>query len=105
MCLIDNKPAVLIADLPDAENEHFHTVKYGLYALKHTHNNGLVFRDFRVPRENLLDPEARRRVDDRLPRAQPRARGAVRQRGWHDAGHAGQHSSVGRFRRTYGRRH
>lgn len=56
VCLIDNKPAVLIADLPDTENEHFHTVKYGLYALKHTHNNGLVFRDFRVPRENLLDP-------------------------------------------------
>jgi alkylation response protein AidB-like acyl-CoA dehydrogenase len=56
VCLIDDKPAVLIADLPDAENEHFHTFKYGLYALKHTHNNGLVFRDFRVPRENLLEP-------------------------------------------------
>src|SRR5579864_1115091 len=56
VCLIDGKPAVLIADLPDAENEHFRTVKYGLYALKHTHNNGLVFRDFRVPRENLLEP-------------------------------------------------
>jgi alkylation response protein AidB-like acyl-CoA dehydrogenase len=57
VCLIDDKPAVLIADLPDAENEHFRTVKYGLYALKHTHNNGLVFRDFRVPRENLLVPK------------------------------------------------
>ncbi len=56
VCLIDDKPAVLIADLPDAENEHFQTFKYGLYALKHTHNNGLVFRDFRVPRENLLEP-------------------------------------------------
>lgn len=54
VCLIDDKPAVLIADLPDAENEHFQMVKYGLYALKHTHNNGLVFRDFRVPKENLL---------------------------------------------------
>lgn len=56
VCLIDEKPAVLIADLPDAENEHFQTKKYGLYALKHTHNNGLLFRDFRVPRENLLMP-------------------------------------------------
>jgi alkylation response protein AidB-like acyl-CoA dehydrogenase len=56
VCLIDEKPAVLIADLPDAENEHFQIVRYGLYALKHTHNNGLVFRDFRVPKENLLDP-------------------------------------------------
>jgi alkylation response protein AidB-like acyl-CoA dehydrogenase len=56
VCLIDDKPAVLIADLPDAENEHFQTKKYGLYALKHTHNNGLLFRDFRVPKENLLEP-------------------------------------------------
>ncbi|MBS0263963.1 MAG: acyl-CoA/acyl-ACP dehydrogenase [Planctomycetes bacterium] len=56
VCLIDDKPAVLIADLPDAENEHFQTKKYGLYALKHTHNNGLLFRDFRVPAENLLTP-------------------------------------------------
>lgn len=56
VCLIDDKPAVLIADLPDEENEQFRTKKYGLYALKHTHNNGLVFRDFRVPRENLLAP-------------------------------------------------
>ena len=56
VCLIDDKPAVLIADLPDAENEHFHTVKYGLYALKHTHNNGLLLSNFRVPRENLLEP-------------------------------------------------
>jgi alkylation response protein AidB-like acyl-CoA dehydrogenase len=56
VCLIDERPAVLIADLPDAENEHFQTKKYGLYALKHTHNNGLLFRDFRVPRQNLLTP-------------------------------------------------
>ena len=56
VCLIDGKPAVLIADLPDAENEHFRTVKYGLYALRHTHNNGLLFHDFRVPKENLLAP-------------------------------------------------
>ncbi len=28
--------------------------KYGLYALKHTYNSGIIFRDFRVPAENLL---------------------------------------------------
>ncbi|MBI3860790.1 MAG: acyl-CoA/acyl-ACP dehydrogenase [Planctomycetia bacterium] len=56
VCLIDDKPAVLIADLPDEENDQFQTKRYGLYALKHTHNNGLVFRNFRVPRENLLAP-------------------------------------------------
>ncbi len=56
VCLIDRKPAVLIADLPDHEDEHFQIVHYGLMALRHLHNNGLKFRDFRVPRENLLRP-------------------------------------------------
>ena len=58
VCLIENKPAVLIADLPDHEDEHFQVVKYGLYALKHSYNNGLRFRDFRVPAENLLKTSA-----------------------------------------------
>jgi alkylation response protein AidB-like acyl-CoA dehydrogenase len=57
VCLIDDKPAVLIADLPDEENEQFELVKYGLYALKHTHNRGIIFRDFPVPAANLLKVE------------------------------------------------
>ncbi len=56
VCLIERRPAVLIADLPDREDEHFQIVPYGLYALRHMHNVGLRFRDFRVPRENLLRP-------------------------------------------------
>jgi alkylation response protein AidB-like acyl-CoA dehydrogenase len=56
VCLIDKRPAVLIVDLPDRENEHFQLVNYGLLALRHLHNHGLRFRDFRVPRENLLEP-------------------------------------------------
>jgi alkylation response protein AidB-like acyl-CoA dehydrogenase len=56
VCLIEGKPAVLIADLPESEDEHFRLVKYGLYALKHTYNQGLQFRDFRVPAANLLRP-------------------------------------------------
>src|SRR5206468_12572676 len=52
VCLIEKKPAVLIADLPEHEDEHFQTVKYGLYALKHSYNNGLKCRDFRVPVAN-----------------------------------------------------
>lgn len=56
VCLIENKPAVLIVDLPQQENEHFQLRKYGLWALKHTYNRGIVFRDFRVPAENLLTP-------------------------------------------------
>jgi alkylation response protein AidB-like acyl-CoA dehydrogenase len=56
VCLIDDKPAVLVVDLPAEENEHFQLKKYGLYALKHTYNQGIVFRDFRVPAANLLQP-------------------------------------------------
>ena len=56
VCLIENVPSVLVVDLPEEENEHFEIKKYGLHALKHTHNQGMVFRDFRVPAENLLQP-------------------------------------------------
>ncbi len=56
VCLIEDKPAVLIADLPKEENEHFQIVPYGLYALKHAYNQGLIFKNFRVPAENLLTP-------------------------------------------------
>ncbi len=56
VCLIEGKPSVLIVDLPEQENENFQTVSYGLHALKHSYNNGLKFHDFRVPKENLLDP-------------------------------------------------
>lgn len=54
--VLDGKPAVLIADLPPQEDETFQMAPYGLYALRHAHNNGLRFRRFRVPRENLLTP-------------------------------------------------
>jgi alkylation response protein AidB-like acyl-CoA dehydrogenase len=55
--MLDGKPAVLIAELPPEENEHFQVVPYGLYALRHGHNNGLRFNRFRVPAENLLTPK------------------------------------------------
>ena len=54
VCLIEDRPAVLIVDLPQEESENFQLRKYGLWALKHTYNQGLIFRDFRVPAENLL---------------------------------------------------
>jgi alkylation response protein AidB-like acyl-CoA dehydrogenase len=57
VCLIEGKPAVLCVELPDHEDEHFQLKKYGLYALKHTHNQGMVFKDFPVPAQNLLDPQ------------------------------------------------
>ncbi len=56
VCLIDDRPAVLVCELPAAENEQFRLRKYGLYALKHTHNQGIIFNDFPVPASNLLQP-------------------------------------------------
>lgn len=56
VCLIDNVPSVLVVDLPPEESEAFQIRKYGLHALKYTHNQGMIFRDFRVPAENLLTP-------------------------------------------------
>ena len=56
VCLVEGKPSVLIADLPDEENEQFQVVPYGIYALQHSWNNGLKFNNFRVPAKNLLDP-------------------------------------------------
>ncbi|QDT12548.1 acyl-CoA dehydrogenase family protein [Stieleria marina] len=56
VCKIDDVPSVLIVDLPDQENEHFYLNRYGIYALRRAHNNGLVFKDFRVPAANLLVP-------------------------------------------------
>ncbi len=78
VCLIDKRPAVLIVDLPPEENEQFQLRKYGLYALKHTYNQGIIFKDFRVPAENLLKRGPRRRPDDRLSRPEPGPRRPVR---------------------------
>jgi alkylation response protein AidB-like acyl-CoA dehydrogenase len=54
---IDDRPAVLVVDLPREENEQFQMVNYGLYALKHTWNRGLRFNRLPVPKDNLLVPK------------------------------------------------
>lgn len=56
VCKVDGVTSVLIADLPDEENEHFQLDRYGIHAVQHIHNYGIVFKDFRVPARNLLDP-------------------------------------------------
>ncbi len=56
VCLVDEKPAVLICELPDEENDHFQLRQYGIYALKQSYNQGIIFNNFRVPKENLLQP-------------------------------------------------
>ncbi len=58
VCMIEGKPAALITELPEQVNENFQLANYKLYALKHCHNNGLIFKDFKVPAENRLQPAA-----------------------------------------------
>jgi len=101
VCLIEGRPAVLVVELPQQENENFQLRKYGLWALKHTYNRGIIFRDFRVPAENLLHAP-RRRPHDRLPRPQPRPRRTLCQRRRHHAPDDGQHDPWAKFRKTYG---
>lgn len=54
--MLEGKPAVIVTELPPEQNEQFQMVRYGLYALRQGHNNGLRFNGLRVPRENLLVP-------------------------------------------------
>ncbi len=57
VCNIDDVPSVLIVELPESETETFSINRYGLYALRRAENNGLVFRNFRVPVANRLVPD------------------------------------------------
>ncbi len=57
VCLIDGRPAVLVVDLPEQENDQFQLRKYGLYAIRGAYNRGIIFRGLRVPAENLLRPK------------------------------------------------
>jgi len=57
VCLVEGEPQVLIAELPEKDNNHFEIVNYDIYALSKLYNNALVFRDFKVPKENLISLE------------------------------------------------
>lgn len=56
-CSASGSPIVLIVETPEADNEHFYMKHYGLYALKEMKNVGLVFKDFKVPVENLIEED------------------------------------------------
>ncbi len=56
VCMVEDRPAVFVAELPEAENDHFRLRTYGLYALRHAHNYGIVFRDYPISAGNLLEP-------------------------------------------------
>ena len=93
---IDRKPAVLIVDLPDAENEHFQLKKYGLYALKHTLQPAASSSAIFACRPPICCVPVR---GDGLTIAYHGLNlgriAPVRQCGRRDAGDAGQHDSLG----------
>jgi alkylation response protein AidB-like acyl-CoA dehydrogenase len=47
--------AVFIAELPEQETESFQLKPYGIHAVQHIYNQGILFTNFRVPKENLLE--------------------------------------------------
>ena len=56
LCLIDGRHEVVIIELPQQEDERFHTLTYRLKALAHIKNVGLVFDNLPVPAANVLRP-------------------------------------------------
>ena len=95
VCRIEDRPAVLIVDLPDHENDQFKLVPYGLFALKRLHNNGLKFNGSARAGCKSAAAGPGRRADDRLSRLEPGPSGVVRDRGGLDAGDARQPASLG----------
>lgn len=58
--MIDGKHNVLIAELPQHEDETFQLVPYGIHAVQHIYNQGIRFNKFRVPAKNLLKVQNKR---------------------------------------------
>jgi alkylation response protein AidB-like acyl-CoA dehydrogenase len=54
VCVIDGKHNVLIAELPEQQDETFQLVPYGIHAVQHIYNQGIRFNKFKVPAANLL---------------------------------------------------
>ena len=54
VCRIDNKPQVLLVEIPDSDTETFKIGHYKIHALAKLNNNSLTFTNHRVPKENLI---------------------------------------------------
>ena len=54
VCRIDNKPQVLLVEIPDSDTDTFKIGHYKIHALSKLNNNSLTFTNHRVPKENLI---------------------------------------------------
>jgi hypothetical protein len=55
LCRVDGELRMLVLELPDAEDDHFQLVHYGVRAFRHVAHRALVFHQLEVPADNLLD--------------------------------------------------
>lgn len=55
LCRVDGELRMLMVELPDAEDDHFHLVRYGVRAFRHVSHRALLFDELSVPAGNLLE--------------------------------------------------
>ncbi len=60
LAVLDGRPAVVLARLPDSDDATFRLRRYPLHPLKHAHNAALEFNGFKVAAADLLAPPADR---------------------------------------------
>lgn len=56
LALLDGRPVVALARLPEADTPTFRLRRYALHPLKHAHNAALEFTGFEIASEDVLDP-------------------------------------------------
>ena len=95
VCLIEDKPAVLIVDLPRAGERATSSSASTACTRSSTRTTTASSSTTSACRRRTCSAAARRRPDDRLSRPEPRPRRAVCQRRRHDAADAGQHAPLG----------
>ena len=59
LCRVEGDLRMLMVELPESENDSFRTRTYGLQAVRHLPNHGLVFDRLAVPAANLLPGDGR----------------------------------------------
>lgn len=55
LCRVDGELRMLLVELPDAEDDHFHLLRYRVRAFRHLPHGALVFDELPVPVDNLID--------------------------------------------------
>lgn len=56
LALFEEKPVIVLVQLPQSNTPHFTLQSYGLHPLKHAHNNALDFQQFTIDSSCVLSP-------------------------------------------------